>query len=107
MIRGLLPPQSLQAQCHLVLPANAKDQDATELGRRYAVVGYKDVIFTGLDESTQHGTIYNFMRRFDVPLHSFGIGPRVPEDFEFATKERLLDLLFKITKLNQQESQAL
>jgi flagellar biosynthesis protein FlhF len=106
MIRGLLPPQSLQAQCHLVLPSNAKDQDATELGRRYAVVGYKDVIFTGLDESTQHGTIYNFMKRFDVPLHSFGIGPRVPEDFEFATKERLLDLLFRITKLNQQESQA-
>lgn len=106
MIRSLLPPASLQAQCHLVLPANAKDQDATELGRRYSVVGYKDVIFTGLDESTQHGTIYNFMKRFDIPLHSFGIGPRVPEDFEYATKERVLDLIFKITKIQQQESQA-
>lgn len=107
MIRNLLPPQSLQAQCHLVLPASVKDQDATELGRRYSVLGYKDVIFTGLDESSQHGTIYNFMKRFDIPLHSFGIGPRVPEDFEYATKERVLDLIFKITQLqSSQESQA-
>lgn len=106
LLRGLLPGNSLTTQTHLVLPANAKDQDATELGRRYSVVGYKDVIFTGLDESSQHGTIYNFMKRFDVPLHSFGIGSRVPEDYEFATKERVLDLIFKITKISQQENQA-
>lgn len=106
MLKSLLPPQTLNPNVHLCLSTNAKDGDATELGRRYSVLGYKDVIFTSLDESTQHGTIYNFMKRFDVPLHSFGIGPRVPEDFEFATKERLLDLIFKITKLKQQDSEA-
>jgi flagellar biosynthesis protein FlhF len=106
MLRGLLPPASLSAQIHLVLSANVKDSDAADLGRRYTTVGYRDVIFTGLDESTQHGNIYNFMRRFGVPLHSFGIGPRVPDDFEFATKERLLDLIFKITNYKQQESEA-
>lgn len=106
MLKRLLPPASLAPNIHLTLSTNAKDGDATELGRRYSVLGYKDVIFTSLDESTQHGTIYNFMKRFDIPLHSFGIGPRVPEDFEFATKERLLDLLFKITKLKTQDSEA-
>lgn len=106
MMRSLLPPQGLNPQTHLVLSANSKDADATELGRRYSILGYKDVIFSGLDESTQHGTIYNFMKRFDVPLHSFGIGSRVPEDYEFATKERLLDLIFKITQLKQQDSEA-
>lgn len=106
MLKSLLPPGSLNPQIHLTLSTNVKDSDAKELGRRYSVLGYKDVIFTGLDESTQHGTIYNFMKRFDVPLHSFGIGPRVPEDFEFATKERLLDLIFKITKFKQQDSEA-
>lgn len=106
MLKNLLPPSSLNAKTHLVLPATAKDQDAQDLGRRYSVLGYQDVIFTDLDESVQHGTIYNFMRRFDVPLHSFGIGPRVPEDFEFATKERVLDLIFKITKVNEQEMKA-
>lgn len=107
MLKSLLPPAALNPNIHLTLSTNSKDADATELGRRYSVLGYKDVIFTALDESTQHGTIYNFMKRFDVPLHSFGIGPRVPEDFEFATKERLLDLIFRITKLNkQQDSEA-
>ncbi|MGE9745916.1 flagellar biosynthesis protein FlhF [Bdellovibrio bacteriovorus] len=106
MLKSLLPPAALNPNIHLTLSTNAKDGDATELGRRYSVLGYKDVIFTSLDESTQHGTIYNFMKRFDVPLHSFGIGPRVPEDFEFATKERLLDLIFRITKFKQQDSEA-
>lgn len=107
MMRSLLPPQALNPNIHLVLSANSKDGDVTELGRRYSMLNYKDVIFSGLDESAQHGTIYNFMKRFDIPLHSFGIGPRVPEDFEFATKERLLDLIFKITQLNQQDSKAI
>lgn len=107
MLKSLLPPAALNPNIHLVLSTNAKDTDATELGRRYSVLGYKDAIFTGLDESTQHGTIYNFMKRFDIPLHSFGIGPRVPEDFEYATKERLLDLIFKITQLKQQDSEAI
>ncbi len=106
MLKSLLPPASMNSHNHLVLSANAKDNDATELGRRYSVLGYKDVIFSSLDESTQHGTIYNFIKRFDVPLHSFGIGSRVPEDYEFATKERLLDLIFRITKLQQKDSEA-
>lgn len=106
LLRSLLPPQALNANVHLTMSTNTKDADAIELGRRYSVLGYKDVVFTGLDESTQHGTIYNFMKRFDIPLHSFGIGSRVPEDFEFATKERLLDLMFKITKFKQQDSEA-
>jgi len=106
-LKRLMPPATLKTRVHLVLSTLAKDQDVTELGRRYSVLDYHDVIFTGLDESVQHGTIYNFMRRFDVPLHSFGIGPRVPEDFEFATKERVLDLLFKITQATKQEQPTL
>ncbi|MGZ3775014.1 MAG: flagellar biosynthesis protein FlhF [Pseudobdellovibrionaceae bacterium] len=106
MLKRLLPPASINPNIHLVLSTNAKDSDATELGRRYSILGYRDVIFTSLDESTQHGTIYNFMKRFDIPLHSFGIGSRVPEDFEYATKERLLDLIFKITRFKSQDSEA-
>lgn len=101
LLKSLLPPSALQPNVHLTLSTNSKDSDCSDLGRRYSVIGYKDVIFTSLDETSQHGTIYNFMKRFDVPLHSFGIGPRIPEDFEFASKERLLDLLFKLTQVNK------
>lgn len=96
MVRSLLPPAYMQARIHLVLSALTKDSDLLEFGRRYSVLGYQDAIFTSIDESVQHGVIYNFMDRFDVPLHSFGTGSRIPEDFEFASKERVLDLLMRI-----------
>lgn len=103
LLRGLLPPESVAADIHLVLPATAKNADLFEIGKRFRVSGFKDVIFTGLDESVQHGAIYNFMKSFEVPLHSFGTGSRVPEDFEMATRERVLDLIFKLTKLKKAE----
>lgn len=96
-VKALMPPAMLNPRVHFVASATAKDADLTDSGRRYSVIGFDDVIFTSLDESVQHGTIYNFMRRFDVPLHGFGVGPRVPEDFETATRERVLDLIFRIT----------
>lgn len=100
LIRSLMPPDEYEAKTHLVLSSLAKDADLAEIGKRYKVTNFDDVIFTAVDEASQHGNIYSFMKRFSTPLHSFGIGSRVPEDFEMATKERVLDLLFKITKMN-------
>ena len=64
-----------------------------------------DVIFTKLDESVNHGLIYDFQRSFGVPLHSFGIGSRIPEDFEMATRERVLDLIFRLTRINSERGE--
>jgi flagellar biosynthesis protein FlhF len=86
---------------HYVQSVLAKDADAFELAQRYQMIGFDDVIFTRLDESVQHGLIYNFQERFNKPLHSFGIGSHIPEDFEPATKERVVDLLFKLTRLRK------
>lgn len=92
-LKQLLPPAYLHAQTHLVISATSKDQDAIELAKRFATVGFDDVVFTALDESCQHGVLLNFQAAIGKPFHSFGIGPRVPEDYERATKERILDLL--------------
>lgn len=96
-LKSLMPPAMLNPRVHFVGSATSKDSDLSEAGRRYSVLGFDNAIFTSLDESIQHGTIYNFMHRFQVPLHGFGIGPRVPEDFETATRERVLDLIFGMT----------
>jgi flagellar biosynthesis protein FlhF len=98
LIRRLLPPPEIQAHIHFVVAATLKDSDAFELARRYQVTRFQDVIFTCIDESIQHGLIYNFQKEFSSPLHSFGIGARIPEDFEEASKERVLDLIFKLSK---------
>lgn len=100
LLKSLLP-MNTQIESHLVLSAVAKNSDIEEACRRYDQVNFDSLIFNHLDEASNHGTIYNSMRHFEKPLHSFGVGPRLPEDVEMATKERVLDLIFKLTKLKR------
>ncbi len=99
LLKKMIPQTTVGHALHLVLPATAKDADLMELVRRYLVIHPTDLIFSRLDESFQHGNLYNIMRKSKLPLHSFGIGPRIPEDFERSTSERVLDLIFKLTKM--------
>lgn len=102
LFKSLLPPQETAPVCHLCMSATTKDGDAYEIARRYKVADFSDLVFTGLDQSVQHGIIYNLQKKTGKALHSFGIGNRIPEDFEIATKERVLDLIFKLTKLRRE-----
>ncbi|MES3038646.1 MAG: flagellar biosynthesis protein FlhF [Bdellovibrionota bacterium] len=97
-LKKILPSSLLDAWTHLVLPVVSKDAELSELGQRFKDFKFNDVIFTHLDESIHNGTLFNFMKKFNCPIHAFGIGSQVPEDFEFATKERVLDLILKITQ---------
>jgi flagellar biosynthesis protein FlhF len=101
LLRTLMPPLSLARRIHYVASVCAKDQDTSENLRRYLAVRPDDLIFTQLDESISHGVIYNLQRQYNAPLFGFGTGPTIPDDFEYATKERLLDLIFKLTKKEQ------
>lgn len=101
-IKRLLPPGN-QRRIHFVQSALARDEEVFEIASRYRMIGFDDVIFTRLDESVQHGLILNFQKQFQTLLHSFGTGTQIPEDFEWATKERVADLIFKISKLKKRE----
>ncbi len=97
LVKNLLPPASVGAQNHLVLSALNKYSDLLEMARRYRLTEFKDVAFSNLDESMQNGVIFSFHFKTKIPLFCFGTGPKIPEDFEFATKERVLDLVFRLT----------
>ena len=101
MLKSLLPPSETAPVTHLCVAATTKDGDAYETSRRYRVADYNDLIITNLDQSVQHGIITNLQAKTGKPLHSFGTGSRLPEDFELASKERVLDLIFKLTKLRR------
>jgi len=101
-LQSLLPPALPDRVVHFVVSASAKDSDALESLRRYSVTPIGDLMFTRLDESVTHGLVLNLQQSFSLPLNSFGTGPNLPDDFEFATKERVLDLIFKIRNLTQQ-----
>ena len=101
-LRSILPPNLNNSEVHYVQSAMARDTDAMEVAERFKVIGFNDVIFTRLDEAVQHGIIYNFQKNFGTPLHSFGIGNSVPDDFEFASKERVVDLIFNLSKIKKE-----
>jgi flagellar biosynthesis protein FlhF len=104
LLKSLLPPQEVSPVCHLCVSATTKDGDAYESARRYKVADFSDLIITNLDQSVQHGIVFNLHKKTGKPLHSFGIGARIPEDFEAASKERVLDLIFKLTKLRKEST---
>ena len=97
-IRTLLPSREYRAQTHLVLSCGTKDIDAYEICHRYQITHFDDLLVTKLDESSAHGFLYNVQRKTEKPLYAFGIGAKIPEDIELATRERVLDLIYKITK---------
>lgn len=103
-MQRMSPPVYRSMRTHLVLSSSSKDTDLLERAKRYETLGYQDVIFTGLDEASQHGNIYNFIRKVNTEIFAFGIGSKVPEDFEYATPERVVDLLLKITQNRKQEA---
>jgi flagellar biosynthesis protein FlhF len=109
ILRRILPAaatnSSGEAQIHYVQSIMARDTDAFEIAERFKFVGFQDVIFTRLDEAVQFGLIYNFQQQFKVPLHSFGIGNNIPEDFEFASKERVIDLIFNLSQFRKEKGQ--
>jgi flagellar biosynthesis protein FlhF len=99
-IRSLMPPRDILRVTHLVISCATKDIDAYEICHRYQVTQYDDILATKIDESYIHGFLYNIQRKTEKPLYAFGIGSKIPEDIELATRERVLDLIYKITKRN-------
>lgn len=105
-VREMLPPiLDGGRSVHYVVSALAREEEAVDVTSRYQNMGLQDLIITNLDEAAQHGMIFNFQKKFDLPLHSFGIGSQIPEDFEPATKERVVDLIFKLSKVKKTRGQ--
>lgn len=102
-LKAMLPPSDFERKIHYVQSVLARDEEALDLASRYQMVGFHDVIFTRIDESSRQGLILNFQEQFKKPLHSFGMGTRIPEDYEFASKERVIDFIFKLSKLSKKE----
>lgn len=104
-LQKILPPKLSEMNTHFVQSIMARDEDAFEVAQRFKAFGFQDVIFTRLDEAVRHGLIYNFHKKFNAPLYAFGIGSDIPEDFEFASKERVVDLLFQLSKIKNERGQ--
>ena len=96
-LETMLPHSKQGRQIHWVQSIVARDEEVMGLAERYSKIGFDDVIFTRVDESSRQGVLLNFQNRFKKPVLGFGIGVQIPEDFAWANKERITDMIFRIT----------
>jgi flagellar biosynthesis protein FlhF len=80
---------------HLVLSCGAKSSDISRMVDRYTIFAPAKLLFTRLDETDSYGVILNESVRTGLPLSFLGMGPRIPEDIELATKDRIAGLLLE------------
>ncbi len=106
-IKKMMPPIFDSLRTHLVLSAKLNDRDLLDTIQKHESLNVTDLIITSLDEATQFGTIYNLVRKQNKPLFGFGLGAKVPEDFERATAERVLDLILELTQSPKQQENSL
>jgi flagellar biosynthesis protein FlhF len=80
---------------HLVLSCGAKSSDSSRMVDRYNIFHPAKLLFTRLDETESFGVILNESARTGLPVSFLGTGPRVPDDFEPATGDRIVHLLLE------------
>jgi flagellar biosynthesis protein FlhF len=95
--KKIIPQGMAGVRVHLVLSALMKDDELYSVGRRFRAIHYHDIVLTNLDQLRRHGVVVNLQCQLKTPYYAFAIGPMIPEDFEWASKERILDLIFKIS----------
>lgn len=81
---------------HMVQSASMKQRDLDENLKAFRMVNLQSLIFTKLDESWSFGEILNTNITSKLPLSFFTTGQKVPEDLEPATKERVVERIFRL-----------
>ncbi len=91
---NLFQESSLPLDFHLVLSITEKQAQLDRAIRSFSALGISSLIFTKMDESWSYGEIFNLSTKWSLPLSFFSTGPRIPDDIERASKERVVERIF-------------
>ncbi|NRA43917.1 MAG: hypothetical protein HRU09_03060 [Oligoflexales bacterium] len=79
---------------HLVLSLTENNRQMDHTVNSFSPVGIHSIVFSKLDESWTYGEMYNLACKWSLPLSFFSTGPKVPDDLELASRERVIERLF-------------
>ncbi len=96
-LQNLLGGQESIEMC-LTLSATTKDEELSDITRRFSDLSLNSVCFTKLDETVSYGCLLNHSIRFKLPIGFLTMGQNVPQDIEIASKERVVDLLLQLSE---------
>ena len=90
---GELGRLGLPVQTHLVLASHIRPSDLDAMIDRFSAVPVDRLLFTKMDETRAYGGIFSAMKNGNKPISYLTNGPRVPDDIEVATPQRLAELV--------------
>jgi len=85
-----------QVQNFIVIDATTRDLEMLTIAKQFSVFRPQGLVFSKLDHARIYGGIYNTMIKSKLPVLFFGMGRKVPGDFEEATPERLASFILEI-----------
>jgi flagellar biosynthesis protein FlhF len=100
--RSALNPLIELANCsvpidfHIVLSTAEKEEICDRQISLFAELGLKSAVFTNLDESNAFGDVANTCIKWSMPMSYFCNGQRIPEDIERASREKIIERIFRI-----------
>lgn len=80
-------------EIHLLLSASTKEAVLMETVQMAEAIPFARLLFTKLDETSTHGSIFNLVYRTRIPISYFTNGQDIPEGIETATLGKLIDLI--------------
>lgn len=94
-LAALLTPLPLSRRTFLVASATAKSSDLAEAASAFRGLELNGLMFTKMDETVTFGNLYTLACATTLPASYFCFGPRVLQDIEPASPERLVDLMLE------------
>lgn len=94
-LRGFLEPVEDLTVC-LVLSCTTRSRDLFRAVEDYRAVGYSQLVFTKLDETSARGVILEVARRTRQPVAYITNGQNVPDDLEKVDPEKLARLILGV-----------
>jgi flagellar biosynthesis protein FlhF len=82
-------------ELHLLMGASCDDEFMTEAYRFYRRLPIDCISFTKIDEAVRFGSLYNLLLIYQMPVAYFTTGQKVPDDIEFVTVNKLINLILK------------
>ncbi|MDY6949932.1 MAG: flagellar biosynthesis protein FlhF [Thermodesulfobacteriota bacterium] len=80
-------------EIHLLLSASTNETVLMDTVEMAHAIPFKRLLFTKLDETSRHGSLFNVVYRTKIPLSYFTNGQDIPEGIKTATLGKLIDLI--------------
>lgn len=90
-----LSDENMPIETHLVVSANAKASDLSDMIDGFSILPIDSLLFTKIDETRHYGPLFSVLGRKRKSVSFLTTGRRVPEDIEAATVKRLSELVLQ------------